>query len=168
MKNYLGIGISIGVLAGIWTALSTNIIMTSMPLITWVGFAAWATYFAAGAGITGLTKSVASNVSGAVYGWLVVAFVGAVAFKGNLAIAVAVIALLMCLQASISVLSFIPGAFIGAASYFGTTFSFWPTVVALIVGGLFGHASGLLGGAIQARLSPPVPTSSVGPSATVA
>jgi Protein of unknown function (DUF1097) len=155
VKNYLGIGISIGVLAGVWTALSTNIVMTSMPLITWVGFAAWACYFAAGAGVTGLTKSVASNLSGAVYGWLVLAFIGAAAFKGNLAIAVGVIALLMCLQASISVLSFIPGAFIGAASYFGTTYSFWPTVVAIVVGALFGFASGWLGEKIQAMVAKP-------------
>jgi len=158
VKNYLGIGISIGVLAGIWTALSTNIVMTSMPLITWVGFAAWACYFAAGAGVTGLTKSVATNLSGVVYGFLVLAFITHATFKGNLAIAVAVIALLMCLQASISVLSFIPGAFIGAASYFGTVYSFWPTVVAIVLGALFGYASGVLGEMIQARVSP-APTS---------
>ncbi|MDQ2757347.1 MAG: hypothetical protein M3Y71_12420 [Actinomycetota bacterium] len=48
------------------------------------------------------------------------------------------------------------------------TFSFSPTVVALIIGGLIGHASGLLGGVIWARVSPPVPTSPVGPSAKVA
>lgn len=158
MKNYLGIGISIGVLAGVWTALSTNIVMTSMPLITWVGFAAWACYFAAGAGVSGLTKAVATNLSGAAYAWLAVAFVGAAAFNGNLAIAVGVIALLMCLQASISVLSFIPGAFIGAASYFGTTLSFWPTVVALVIGALFGFASGWLGEKIQAMVVKPGPT----------
>ena len=112
MKNYIGVGVSIGVLAGIWTALSTNI--TSITLITWVGFAAWACYFAAGGGVTGLRNGLASNLSGAVYGWLVVEFIGHVAFKGNLAIAVGVIALAMCLQAAWAPLSFIPGAFVGA------------------------------------------------------
>ena len=155
MKNYIGVGVSIGVLAGIWTALSTNI--TSMTLITWVGFAAWACYFAAGAGLGGLQKSVASNLSGVVYGWLVVEFIGHVAFKGNLAIAVAVIALFMCLQAGVSVLSFIPGAFIGAASYFGTNFDFWGTVIAIVVGALFGFASGWLGEKIQAAVVRPTP-----------
>ncbi|GAA1904637.1 DUF1097 domain-containing protein [Lapillicoccus jejuensis] len=155
MKNYIGVGVSIGVLAGIWTALSTNI--TSITLITWVGFAAWACYFAAGGGVTGLRNGLLSNLSGAVYGWLVVEFISHVAFKGNLAIAVGVIAVAMCLQAGWAPLSFIPGAFVGAASFFGAQFAFWPTVTALVVGALFGFASGVLGEKIQAAVVRPAP-----------
>lgn len=155
MKNYIGVAVSIGVLAGIWTALSTNI--TSITLITWVGFAAWACYFAAGGGVTGLRNGLASNLSGVVYGWLVFEFISHVAFKGNLAIAVGVIAAAMCLQAAVSAMSFIPGAFIGAAAYFGTQFAFWPTVLAIVVGALFGFASGVLGEKIQAAIVRPTP-----------
>lgn len=150
MKNYVGVAVSIGVLAAAWTQVSVW-----LGLITWVGFLAWACYFAAGAGRDGLVRGLASNLSGAVYGWLVAAFIGYATFSGGLAIGVGVIAALMCLQASWSPLSFIPGAFVGAAAYFGTAFAFWPTVLALVIGALLGLTSGLLGERIQALL--PVP-----------
>lgn len=144
MKSYLGIAVSIGVLAAAWTQVSVT-----LALVTWVGFLAWACYFAAGGGRTGFARTVAANVSGLVYGWLVAAFVGAVSFPGALAVAVGIVAALMCLQAGWAPLSFIPAAFVGAASYFGTAFSFWPTAVALVAGALLGWASGVLGARLQ-------------------
>ena len=51
MKNYVGVAVSIGVLAGIWTQVSS-----SLELVTWVGFLAWACYFAAGGGRVGFTR----------------------------------------------------------------------------------------------------------------
>lgn len=147
MKNYLGIGISIGTLAALWTQASV-----SAGLITWVGFVAWATYFAAGAGRTGLVRGLLANLSGAVYGWLVVELLTVAAFPGALALGVGVIALLMCLQAGYPPLSFIPGAFVGAASLFGTSAAFWPTVLALVVGACLGWLSGLLGARLQSGL----------------
>ena len=144
MKNYLGIAISIGVLAALWTQVSV-----SLELVTWVAFAAWACYFAAGGGRAGFQKGLAANLSGLVYGWLVAAFIGAVSFPGALAVSVGVVAALMCLQAGTPLLSFIPGAFVGAAAYFGTAFSFWPTAIALVAGALLGWASGVLGARLQ-------------------
>ncbi|GAB3076628.1 MULTISPECIES: DUF1097 domain-containing protein [unclassified Phycicoccus] len=144
MKNYLGVAVSIGVLAAVWTQVSV-----SLDLVTWVGFLAWACYFAAGTGRVGFTRGLAANLSGLAYGWLVAAFIGVASFPGALAIAVGVVAALMCLQAGWSTLSFIPGAFVGAAAYFGTAFSFWPTAIALVVGALLGWASGVLGTRLQ-------------------
>jgi outer membrane lipoprotein SlyB len=46
----------------------------------------------------------------------------------------------MCLQANISLLAFIPGAFIGAAIYFGSG-DVVTAVVGLVSGGLFGYVS---------------------------
>lgn len=147
MKNYLGVGISIGVLAAAWTQASV-----SLGLITWVGFVAWATYFAAGGGVTGLRNGLLANLSGVVYGWLVAQFLTVASFPGALALAVGVIALAMCLQAGFAPLSFIPGAFVGAASFFGTQFAFWPTVLALAIGAALGWLSGVLGAKIQAAV----------------
>lgn len=159
MKNYLGVGISIGVLAALWTQVSVV-----AGLITWVGFVAWATYFAAGGGFIGLRNGLLANLSGVVYGWLVAQFLGFATFPGALAVAVGVIALLMCLQAGFAPLSFIPGAFVGAASFFGTEFAFWPTVLALVIGAGLGWLSGALGAKIQAGVGKPAPGAEASPA----
>jgi hypothetical protein len=148
MKNHLGIAASIGVLAGAWTQVSV-----ALDLVTWVAFAAWACYFAAGGGLAGFRRGLAANLSGLVHGFLVAAFVGAVSAPGALAVSVGVVAALMCLQAGWAPLSFIPGAFVGAAAYFGTAFSFWPTAVALVCGALLGWASGILGARLQSAVT---------------
>lgn len=153
MKNYLGIAVSIGVLAAAWTQVSV-----ALDLVTWVAFAAWACYFAAGGGRSGFQRGLAANLSGLVYGFLVAAFIGAVSFPGALAVSVGVVAALMCLQAGWAPLSFIPGAFVGAAAYFGTAFSFWPTAIALVVGALLGWASGVLGARLQVVATRRTPT----------
>lgn len=144
MKSYIGVGIAVGVLAGVWTQVSIW-----FGLVTWIAFVAWACFFAAGGGRDGLTKGLAANLSGVVYGWLAALFIGAVSFPGALAVAVAVIALCMCLQAGLPLLSFIPGAFVGTAVYFGSAFAFWPSVVALVIGAGLGWLSALLGERIQ-------------------
>lgn len=144
MKNNIGIAVSIGVLAAVWTEVSVV-----AGLVTWVAFLAWACFFAAGGGATGFQRGLAANASGLVYGWLVAGFIGIATFEGALAIGVGVVAALMCLQAGWPPLSFIPGAFVGAAAYFGTAFSFWPTAIALVAGALLGWASALIGGRLQ-------------------
>lgn len=130
MNPYAAVGITIGVLAGIWTEVST-----SFGLITWVAFAAWACFFAAGAKRGGFFTTLPSNLSGVVYGWLIVWAAGAIGgWPGALAVSVAVGAFLMCLQANWKVLSFIPGAFVGTACFFGTSGNFSGTVIALVAG----------------------------------
>jgi hypothetical protein len=145
MKNYVGVAVSIGVLAGVWTQVST-----SLGLVTWVAFVIWAGYFAAGGGRDGFVRVLASALSGVLYGWLAVWFATNVSVPGALAIAVGVIAALMCLQAGWHWLSFIPGAFFGAASLFGNAVDVWPTVLAIAIGAVLGWASGVAGARIQA------------------
>lgn len=144
MKNYLGVGISVGVLAGLWTQVSVQ-----LGLVTWVAFIAWACFFAAGGGAAGFRKGLAANLSGVVWGWLASLVAARVGFPGSLAIIVTVLAFVLCVQAAVSLLSFVPGAFAGTAVFFGTSFAFWPTVLALVVGACLGWASGLLGERIQ-------------------
>jgi len=145
--EHLGIGLSVGVLAGIWTQVSIE-----LELITWVAFVAWACFFAAGGGLTGLSKGLTGNLSGVAWGWAAGEVADAMGFDGALAICVAVIAFFLCVQASIDVLSFVPAAFAGTAVYFGTAFAFWDCVIALVAGALLGLASELVGGRIQARI----------------
>ncbi|GGH99985.1 DUF1097 domain-containing protein [Pseudarthrobacter oxydans] len=150
MKPYIGVGLSVGILAGIWTQVSIE-----LGLITWVAFIAWACFFAAGGGAHGFRNGLAANLSGVVYGWLVALLTTVADFPGVLAVGVGVAALAMCLQAGWAPLSFIPGAFAGTAAFFGTALSFWPTVAALVIGAGLGWASALIGDRLQRLLIKP-------------
>lgn len=144
MKSLLGIGISVGVLAGIWTQVSVE-----LALITWVAFVAWATFFAAGGGREGFSKGLAANLSGVAWAWLASKALEQATFNGAVAIAVTVLAFVLCVQAALPLLSFIPGAFVGTAVFFGTSFDLGGTVLALVFGACFGWASEVLGAKIQ-------------------
>lgn len=154
MKRLIALGISIGVLAGLftWVAVSvTNIGAWQAPMVVWVGFAAWAVFYAAGGRTAGLVKTLGSTVSGAIWGWLIVWAAGHV-LAGSAAILglfVAIAAFGMCVQAAVPPLAFIPGAFIGAAAFFGNGAVFWATVVSLVLGALLAFASEVLGDVIE-------------------
>lgn len=144
MKAYIGIGISIGVLAGVWTQVSVM-----LGLLTWVAFVAWALYFATGTKLTGIRTTLASTLSGVFWAWLLSLVLPYATFPGALAVLVGVLALVLCLQAAVPALSFIPGAFIGAAVLFGTSFAVWQTALALVLGVGFAWASDVIGAKIQ-------------------
>jgi Protein of unknown function (DUF1097) len=157
MKRLIALGISIGVLAGLFTWFAgtvTSIGGWQTPFVVWVGFAAWACFYAAGGRRPGLVKTLASNASGVVWGWLIVQVVSHVAAGSAavLGLLVALAAFGMCVQAAWGPLGFIPGAFVGAASFFGTGALFWSTVVSLIIGGLLAYVSEVLGDVIEKRL----------------
>ncbi|GAB2936735.1 hypothetical protein GCM10027047_36700 [Rhodococcus aerolatus] len=124
MKRLVATGISIGVLAGLFTWGAFNLTAVGSfkaPLVVWVGFAAWACFFAVGGGTSGLVKTAACTVSGLVWGYLIVKVWLAVAptSLALLGLLVGVGAFGMCVQARVPVLSFIPASFIGASAYFG-------------------------------------------------
>lgn len=144
LKGLLGIGVAVGLLAGAWTQLSVE-----LELVTWVAFLAWACFFAAGGGLRGAGLGAAANLTGVFWAWVVSEAVAQVTGQYTLALAVMVLGLVLCLQAAVPLLSFIPGAFVGAAALFGTAFDLWPTVVALVAGSLLGLASEWVGGQIQ-------------------
>lgn len=150
MKAYLGVGLAAGVLAGIWAQFSG-----SLGAITWVAFVSWACYFAAGGGVTGLTRTVATNISGVIYGWLMVLAAGWLMFNGALGLSVAVFTLAICLQAAWRPLSFIPGTFAGTACFFGTGAADpIAPIIALVAGALLGIASDVAGKQLQKLISP--------------
>lgn len=139
MNLLLSLGISIGVLAGIWTALSVT-----LGWSTWCGFAAWAVFYAAGGKEEGLKKAIFSNLSGVFWGVVIVQISNLLTpmMGGTAALSIGVVigAFAMCLQANISLLAFIPGAFIGAAIYFGSG-DVVTAVVGLVSGAIFGYIS---------------------------
>lgn len=150
MKRLIALGASIGLLAGLFTWFAGTV--TSLgdwkaPFVVWVAFAAWACFYAAGGRTPGLVKTLAANASGVAWGWLIV---WSLRHSGStspalLGLLVAVAAFAMCVQAGWAPLAFIPGTFVGAASYFGNAAAFWGTAVSLAVGALLAFGSELLG-----------------------
>ena len=143
----MGIGISVGVLAGAWTFFSVEV-----GLITWVAFIAWACFFAAGGGTEGFRKGLAANLAGALWGYVISLVLKVNSSTLVLALAVTVVGFILCVQAAWSVLSFIPGAFAGTAVFFGTAFDLSGTLLALVIGAALGLASALLGERIQSAV----------------
>jgi hypothetical protein len=145
----LALGISIGILIAGWTYVALG--PGALPV--WAGIAAWGCFFAAGGKTTGLTKTVAANLSGV--HWAYLALTAASRFGGGLPVLSAMVgiaALIMVLQAKISALSFIPGAFIGAGTgviaAVGSTRTRTKTVIAHVAGAVLGYLSEMLAGAM--------------------
>jgi len=157
MSLLVALGISIGVLAGAWVYIG---LLPAIALPVWVGVISWACFYALGGKKEGLVKTICSNLSGLLWGYLIVLIYSSTgASLAILAIAVAVGCFIMCIQANIKVLSFIPGAFAGTASYFSVVFYYgaakvtgrftWlDTAICLIVGALLALLSETFGTAL--------------------
>ncbi len=147
MDLLLALAISIGVLIAGWTYVALG--PAALPV--WAGIIAWGCFFAAGGKTTGLVKTIASNLSGVL--WAFLALQVATRLGGGtpiLSVAVGVAALIMVLQSRISALSFIPGAFLGAATavsvVVGANGTWAKTIIALVAGALLGYISEMLAG----------------------
>ena len=148
IKPLVGIGISVGVLAGLWTYASVE-----LALITWVAFVAWACFFAAGGGTTGLAKGLAANVAGVFWGWVISQGLENVSASTlALALMVTVVGFILCVEAALPLLSFIPGGFAGTAVFFGTGFDLGGVLIAVVAGALLGIVSERLGAMIQSAV----------------
>ena len=158
MKRLIALGISIGVLAGLWTVFALSVPEIggyAAPFVVWIGFAAWAVFYAAGGRVPGLTKTLGSTVSGLLWGFALLWAATRIS-EGSavvLGLFVALAAFGMCVQAAVPLLAFIPGAFIGAAAYFGNAGVFWSTLISLVAGALLAFASELLGDVIENSLN---------------
>jgi Protein of unknown function (DUF1097) len=150
MDVLVALAISIGVLIAGWTYVAVGV--AALPV--WAGIVAWGCFFAAGGKTTGLTKTLASNLSGVF--WAFVALRATESFGGGLpilSIMVGLAALFMVLQAKIPALSFIPGSFLGAATavsvVVGAKGTWTATIIALVAGAVLGYVSEMLAGAIS-------------------
>jgi hypothetical protein len=152
MDVLVALAISIGILIAGWTYVALG--PAALPV--WAGIVAWGCFFAAGGKTTGLTKTIASNLSGVL--WAFLALEASRRLGGGLpvlSIMVGVAALFMVLQAKIAALSFIPGSFLGAATavsvVVGASGSWTKTIIALVIGALLGYLSEMLAGVIGGR-----------------
>jgi hypothetical protein len=152
MDLLLALGISIGVLIAGWTYVALG--PGALPV--WAGIVAWGCFFAAGGKTTGLTKTIASNLSGVL--WAFLALQAATRLGGGTAVlsaCVGVAALIMVLQAKIPALSFIPGAFLGAATavsvVVGANGTWTKTIIALVAGAVLGYVSEMLAGMLATK-----------------
>ena len=157
MKRLIALGISIGVLAGLWTVFALSVPAIGgyqAPFVVWIGFAAWAVFYAAGGRMPGLTKTLGSTLSGLLWGFALLWAATQVSAGSAvvLGLFVALAAFGMCVQAAVPLLAFIPGAFVGAAAYFGNAGVFWSTLISLVAGALLAYASELLGDVIEKAL----------------
>ncbi len=106
MDALLALALSIGILIAGWTYLALGV--AALPV--WAGIVAWGCFFAAGGKTAGLTKTIASNLSGVLWAFLALylwnRFGGGVPM---LSLLVGIAAFIMVMQAKIPALSFIPG-----------------------------------------------------------
>lgn len=156
MDVLVALAISIGILIAGWTYVAVGV--AALPV--WVGILAWGCFFAAGGKTTGLTKTIAANLSGVVWAFLLLwAWHQFGEGAPLLSALVGVAAFFMVVQAKIPALSFIPGAFIGAAAAVsvvvgaGTSFPHpWvKTIIALVAGAILGYVSEMLAGSLGGR-----------------
>jgi hypothetical protein len=149
MDALVALALSIGILIAGWTYLALGV--AALPV--WAGIVAWGCFFAAGGKTTGLQKTIASNLSGVL--WAFVALYLWNRFGGGvpmLSLLVGLAAFIMVVQAKIPALSFIPGAFLGAATavsvVVGANGTYTNTIIALVAGALLGYISEMLAGAL--------------------
>jgi hypothetical protein len=155
MDALVALALSIGVLIAGWTYLALGV--AALPV--WAGIVAWGCFFAAGGKTTGLTKTIVANLSGVL--WAFVALYLWNRFGGGvpmLSLLVGLAAFIMVVQAKIPALSFIPGAFLGAATavsvVVGANGTYTSTIIALVAGALFGYLSEMLAGALGPKSAP--------------
>jgi hypothetical protein len=114
MSLLTALALSIGVLIAVWVKIGPMLFTTTAIAVP-AGIIAWACFYAAGGKMTGLQKTIASNVSGVVWVLIAMLVINAANLGGIAWIIIGVVAAIIVLQSKVPMLSFIPGAFCGAA-----------------------------------------------------
>ena len=139
----VALGISIGILAGIWTWISLT-----LGIATWPAFVGWSLFFASGGDAKSIYKAGLPIVTGTLLAWLgvqITPFLGGGTL--GLAIAVVIVAFIMTILGLVRGFEFVPAQFASAAAFFGmggNTAAIANTLIPVILGVLFGYASAVL------------------------
>ena len=168
MKALIALFVSVGILAGV----ATWFFLAVGTILIWAAFVAWACFFHSGGDEAALKSTITCNVFGVICAWIAAIVILAVPLASALslplwaAIVVAVTVGAYILAAHIEALSSIPGTTYGYACTFAfltqtpeklsldallsVSFSnaLIVVVISMIIGALFGYASGKLAGAL--------------------
>ena len=154
MKLLHALALSIAALVGLWVYLSIG--RPELRFNPWIGFVAWAAFFAAGGGPDGARKSVAGGIAAIL---LTAATMAAVTALGGglgwMVGLVAVLAFALVAMADIALLSYTPAAFLGAASFFGAGAKPDETILVVSVTWLAGVAFGFASEQVGKRIARP-------------
>ena len=169
MPQLVALSLSIGILG----AVATFVFLQFMThYLIWAAFIAWACYFHCGGDTAALKKTIIHNLFGAVCAWVAALLLVTVAPPGNVSAAIVVGATvtLLCLAAHLPALSTIPASVYGYAAVFAFLLGNATTNltkdalmaaspanalvavgVSMVVGALFGFASGKMGAALAKK-----------------
>jgi hypothetical protein len=165
MSKLTALAVSIAVLGGVWTFLALNPLAGAT--LVWVGFIAWGCYFHSGADFAALQKTIAGMSYGAVIAGIALYLVssGLLGGLGALAapIIIAVTVFALVIVAGANLLSVVPANVYGYAATAGLALTAGTAgnatminltnpvllvIISVVLGALFGMASGKLAGAI--------------------
>ena len=165
MSKLTALAVSIAILGGVWAYLALNP-LASIALV-WVGFIAWGCFFHTGGDSAALQKTIAGMSYGAVIAGVALYLVssGLLAALGVLAapIIIAATVFLLVIVAGINLLSVVPANVYGYAATAGLALTAGTAanatvlnltnpvllvIISVIIGALFGLASGKLAGVL--------------------
>lgn len=166
MSQSMALSLSIAVLGAIWAYLALGP-LSSFTLV-WAGFIAWGCFFHSGGDNNALARTIVGTIYGAIVGWIALLIVVKlpVPALGTAwpAIVVGVTVFFLVIVNSIELLSVVPANVYGYAAIVGYTLSKGATgaltvasaanplalmIISLIIGALFGYASGKLAGVLK-------------------
>ncbi len=137
MNLIISLALTTGILSGIW-----GWVAVSLGLASWAGFLGCTAYFACPqGGLKGLAITLSTLMSGVL--WALVIIYGSALAPGLSImgyVMTGVVAFLMCLQSRQTLLSFVPGTFIGACATYAAQGDWRATIPALVLGLIFGFA----------------------------
>lgn len=164
MPAVVALAASVGLLAVLDTWLFFGPLETTLLAgLVWTSFIAWGCHFHCGGGIKGSTTTVACMSWGALVGMAAVMLAsGPLSGLGGAlppAIAVGIGAAVICLSSMVPILSTIPASVYGFAAIAGPIIlrgdapeaAILPTVLAVIIGAVFGFVSELLANALTKK-----------------
>jgi len=144
------LGLVLGILLGIWTYVA---FVHRFPI--WQVLVATACFFASHRNLEGLWRTFLTALSGIFWLFLTTRVLMSLGLGQYIfAVIVGVAVFILCAQAALGLLSFIPGALGGAAIYLGTILfaqvpaPWWHTLLAVIVGPILGYVAELLSSGI--------------------
>jgi hypothetical protein len=151
MKILHAIALGVALLVAAWVYLSVGV--PTLHFNPWIGFVAWAAFFAAGGGAQAIPKAGFAGLAGI---GLTFATLLGVQYAGGgllpLVGLVTILAFVLVAMADVPALAFTPAAFLGAASFFGSSSPLDASALFIaftwMAGVAFGYASELFGKSI--------------------